>query len=435
MIPTGSRIAAPAPGADAQPTLPLPALVRFAVVLAIVSFTILQRFGLNLGGYSVDLALITQYFLVVSLLLTRLAHVDHASLTLFTACLVVALASCLLNVQQSSIGSLALLLIIYLPFIFHIRPEAEVGVGWHWMLGVYSNVALFCALCGIMQFAAQFAIHQPWLFNFDSDIPSAIRGNNDPYNTVIAVGSLYKSNGFFFVEPSHFSQTMGIALIVEIVLLKRLLRIGLLGCALLLSYSGTGLAVLLIAMMFPLGRKTAIRLALLSGFGVLIYWGLGDLLNLGFTLNRVDEFNQEGSSGSARFVSPLLLLWWGFDTDAWSAILGHGPGMILRAIERTTRPHDFFDPTWAKLAYDYGLLGLTLFVLFVASILNRSRAPSELRVGLFVMWLVMGGYLLIPMKTVELQVLALLWPAGAALRRRGARSSASPMFVGQPTSA
>jgi hypothetical protein len=437
MIQAGRRVAAAPSGADAQPTLQLPALVRFAVVLVIVSFTIFQRFGVNVGVYSIDLALIGQYVLVASLLLTGVAWADHTGLILFIACVVVAIASYLLNIQDASIGSLALLLIVYLPFVFHVRPDVDIDSGWRWTLKVYSNVALFCALSGIVQFLAQFAIHQPWLFNFIGDIPPAIRGNNDPYNTVIVVGSLYKSNGFFFVEPSHFSQTMGIALIVEIVVFKRLLRIGLLACALLLSYSGTGLGVLLIAMMFPLGRKTVIRLALLAGVGLAIYWGLGDLLNLSFMVKRVDEFNEAGSSGFARFVSPMLLIWWQIDVDAWSAILGHGPGMILRTIERMPRSREYFDPTWAKLVFDYGALGLIGFSLFIVRTLNQSRAPAELRAGLFTTWLVMGGYLLIPLKTAELQVLALMWPAGAALSQRSARLHGAPpsMWLDKPTSA
>jgi hypothetical protein len=190
-------------------------------------------------------------------------------------------------------------------------------------------------------------------------------------------------------------------------------------------------------MMFPLGRKTVIRLALLAGVALAIYWGLGDLLNLGFMVNRVDEFNETGSSGFARFVSPMLLIWWQIDVDAWSAILGHGPGMILRTIERMPRSREYFDPTWAKLIFDYGALGLIAFSLFIIRTLNQSRAPAELRAGLFTTWLVMGGYLLIPLKTAELQVLALMWPAGAALSQRSARLQGAPpsMLLGKPTSA
>jgi len=78
---------------------------------------------------------------------------------------------------------------------------------------------------------------------------------------VIAVGSHYKSNGFFFHEPSDFSFVMALGLVVEWVGQKRPLRLGCHALALLLTYSGTGLFALAIGLLFPLGLKTLLRLS------------------------------------------------------------------------------------------------------------------------------------------------------------------------------
>jgi len=140
---------------------------------------------------------------------------------------------------------------------------------------MFSHVALLCALAGIAQFYAQFVFQAPWLFDFSRDLPWHLRGPSG-YNTVIPVGELYKSNGFFLREPSHFSFLMALALLAELQMARRPLRLVTFGLALLLTYSGTGLLALSLGLMFPLGRRTLVQLLVLGVLGFVMFGLLGD---------------------------------------------------------------------------------------------------------------------------------------------------------------
>jgi hypothetical protein len=379
---------------------------RLLLILVILSATVLSRFGINLGTYSLNSSLIAVYVLISFALLSGNSIIDPRRLFAYYICVAVASTSFLVNkgfghVDRASWTSLFLLVAIYFPFVFVFHTNGSKENQLLWVMRAFSNIALFCACAGIAQFFAQFFIHSEWLFDFSRYIPTLLQGPGG-YNTVIPVGSLYKSNGFFFREPSLFSFAMALALLGELALYKRLLRIALLGLALLLSYSGTGLLALFIGLMFPLGRRTIVQLLWLLGIGGLVVWLLGDVLNLSFTLGRVQEFGSERSSAYIRYIAPMRLLHDSFDTDAWTALFGHGPGTI----QRTTQGYEFHDPTWAKLIFEYGLLGFMAFLVLVMAALNQRLMSIQVRAALFFCWLIMGGHLLTP-ETVAL-VLALV---------------------------
>ncbi|HEV8550228.1 MAG TPA: hypothetical protein VGQ57_14390, partial [Polyangiaceae bacterium] len=201
---------------------------------------------------------------------------------------------------------------------------------------------------------------------------------------------------------------MGLALIAEWHSFRRTARLACFGLALLLTYSGTGLLVLFIAMLFPLGRGTLVRLAVLGAAGAIVLFLLGDALNLWFTLGRLDEFGAERSSAYIRYIAPFRLIADTLGSTGWSAWLGHGPG----AIARETAAYEFHDPTWAKLLFEYGIFGAFACVgLFVVA-LRTPVVPERLRAVLFCSWLVMGGHLLTPEQNfLTLALVGLLGPA------------------------
>jgi hypothetical protein len=163
------------------------------------------------------------------------------------------------------------------------------------------------------------------------------------------------------------------------------------GLALLLTYSGTGLMALLLGTAFPLRRRAAMALSV----GALVVTAavlFGDVLNLSFTLGRVTEFGSEGSSAYARYVAPLRLIVDSFHREPARLLLGHGPG----AISRLTLGYEFHDPTWAKLIFEYGILGFLAFVGLFVILLREGQAPLRIRGALLAAWLVMGGHLLSP---------------------------------------
>ena len=379
---------------------------KVGVTALLVSVTVLQRLGINFGSYSLNVALPAMYGLLIVAALTGVLAVSAPRLILYGVCASIALASTIVNAERSSVSSLLLLIAMYLPFIFVLTPAS--GATQDGVLQTFLNLALLFALAGVAQFYAQFIVHADWLFDFTGYLPSLLRGPSG-FNTVIPVGALYKSNGFFFREPSLFSFVMALALMAESLSYRRVGRLICFGLALLLTYSGTGLLALLIGMLIPMNRKTMLRLSLLACLGGAAFLLLDDALNLSFTLGRLDEFGSESSSAYIRYIAPARLIAETWSAEPWTLWLGHGPGTILRK----EAGFEFHDPTWAKLVYEYGVLGFVAVVTLFLLALRRPTVPMRVRAMLFAAWLVMGGHLLSPEQNFLTVALLGLLPEGA----------------------
>lgn len=392
--------------------------LRVALVLLLLSVTVLERFGLSAGAISISAAMFAIYpFLIVAGLAGGLVLSLERTL-LYGSCMIVALASLLANEQDASFSSFALLAAMYLPFVFVLRPGALAADDAGWIYARFLDLCGVCALAGVTQFALQFVVHAHWLFDYSSYIPAPLRMNGI-FNTVIPMGSLNKSNGFFFREPSGFSYLMALGLIAETVSFKRPWRVAVLGLALLLTYSGTGILALLLASLHPFGVKTVLRLAGVVLLGALVFWLLGDALNLSFTLGRINEFSSDSSqsSGYIRYVAPARLVAETFAAGPHSPFLGHGPGTIFH----TLRSYEFHDPTWAKLLFEYGALGFLAFLGLFLCGLRRQSLPVQLRAALFWGWLIMGGHLLSPEQNFLTLILIGFTPFGSSLSRASER--------------
>lgn len=377
--------------------------VRRALVGLLVSVTLLQRLGVNFGSYSLNAGLLAMYgFLVVAAFGAALT-VSLPTLIALAVSFGVALMSAFVNAERSSLSSLSLLFAMYLPFAFLLAPAG--AVSHDDAVDLFGDLAFLCGIAGVLQFYAQFVVHGDWLFDFTAYLPSWLRGPGG-FNTVIPVGSHFKSNGFFFREPSGFSFLMALALMMEALGRRRPWRLVVLGLALLLSYSGTGLFALLIGSLVPLNRKTLVRVAVLAGIGALAFLLFDDALNLSFTLGRLDEFGSERSSGYIRYIAPGRLLADTAATEPATLWLGHGPGSITHK----EAGFEFHDPTWAKLIFEYGVLGFAAFVVLFLMALRRSAAPLRVRAMLFAAWLVMGGHLLSPEQNFLTLALVGLYP-------------------------
>ncbi len=405
--------------------------IRCAVVFALLATTVFARFGVNVGGESLPVSLAALYALLAALALAKHTRVDGTTTAIYGCVLLAAYVSWFINssyasVDRSSPSSLLFIIALYLPFTVILRTSSTSHSEWRWTARAFSNIAMLCALAGVVQFFAQFFFKAPWLIDFTPMLPDSIR-NIGTYNTAIPVGDLYKANGFFLREPSAFSFLMALAAIVEMNTEKRWKRITLFIFALLLTYSGTGVLALLIGLMFPLGRNTLVRLvALVVGGGLLITL-LGDTLNLSFTVNRLQEFGSEHSSAYIRYIAPMHVIAGSIDASPWSAVFGQGPG----SIQRTAQSFQAFDPTWAKLLFEYGLVGFTAMLALVIHALSQSRVPTQVAAVLFFSWLIMGGHLLSPDNVSMLYVLACMWRLQPT--SESARDSASPAEAGRAT--
>ena len=200
-------------------------------------------------------------------------------------------------------------------------------------------------------------------------------------------------------------------------------RLAVMALAMALSYSGTGILIAAAGLLLPTNTHALRRtLALLAA--LLVFWLLfRGLLNLDVFLDRATEFDKPNTSGYARFVAPMDVVQHGFASSWWAPYIGNGPGTIQPAIIRYTTTYAIHDPTWAKLLFEYGILGFSVMVGFAVAMVRRSAAPVELKIAVFYTWFAAGGMLLNPDVLALLFGLSALWrapslaPVQAAPRR------------------
>ena len=247
------------------------------------------------------------------------------------------------------------------------------------------------AIAGIVQFAAQFVGVRN--FQFSAILPQSILYERW-YNLVIPVGigSLLKSNGFFIIEPSTFSQFMALGLIIEATLFRRPRYLIFFILALVLSFSGTGWIVLLsflVAATFTLGRRgiviaTGTVTLLASAIGLIVL--ITPPVAAAFS-SRIQEFWEIGTSAHMRFITPFWLLGYVIHREPLSLLMGIGSG----ASEAISVPWFYDVNTPVKVLLEYGLPALVAYLMLF--LVNR-RTPVQRALVLpgMVLFLFAGGY-------------------------------------------
>ena len=246
------------------------------------------------------------------------------------------------------------------------------------------------AVAGLLQFALQFV--GIGLFSFAGIVPDQFL-IEEQYKVVIPIDrGLNKSNGFFLVEPSVFSQFMALAVVIEALYLRRAAYLVLFFAALLLSMSGTGWMVLgsyIAVLAISAGRRGLLGAILLAAGCALAFTALSfvapdfaDMMS-----GRMYEFTLPGTSGHERFVTPFMALQDLFNAAPWVSVTGIGPG----ASEQLMVPYIYHLNTPVKVLMEYGVFGLTLY-LALLTWGTRPKRQSTLLVPLMALLLLTGGY-------------------------------------------
>lgn len=386
-----------------------PAALKLALVFMLVAVTVLTRFGVRLNDvFAIGPGLVGLYLLAGALVWTGRAQIDPAAALVYVLLVAFTGMAVLVNLNfaqwrtQVSVNSWALLVVLYAPFVLRLAPSGDDRAMWLWLMHWYLLLAAGIALLGVLQYFIQFAYRAPWIIDFTPYIPEGLRSSGMA-NTANAMGKAFKSNGFFLREPSSFSFYMAFALVLEWSLFRRLWLMALLAMGLVVSYSGSGIAILLAAMTVPLGFKTLLRAAAGGLALVALYFTLGDVLNLDYTVGRVNEFTSNRSSAYCRFIAPAKTSIEQIDAHAWVSLLGHGSG-TMQKITNTC------ETTYGKVLFEYGLIGTLLFAVFMVLALRRAWMPLRARVGLGVYWLLLGGHLLAPEALLTILALCAIWP-------------------------
>ncbi len=256
---------------------------------------------------------------------------------------------------------------------------------------VVNAAFVFIGLCGIAQFLLQFA--GLGLFSFDDFVPRQFLFQG--WNTAIPIGTsgYFKSNGFFLVEPSVFSQVMALAIIVEILLFRRIAFMVVFCAGLMMSTSGTGWLMLLsfvLTASFSLGGR-GVRLSLATvAAGVLALLGFASMFPAGFEvfMSRTDEVYTIGSSGHDRFVTPWWFAGWILSRTPMAALYGLGPGITEHMA--MTPPYLFNTNPPVKIGLEYGF---PVFIVYMGYILvaQRTMTQKALVAPALVLLLIDGG--------------------------------------------
>jgi hypothetical protein len=253
----------------------------------------------------------------------------------------------------------------------------------------------------------QFLIGPDLIFPFDTLLPSNILVEG--YRTIapLAYGSpLRKSNGLFFLEPSHFSQCIALAVIIEIRYFRRWRFLLAYIAGLVVAFSGTGLVLLGLFLSFTMFRMNVrLLLGIVSGSIVgatavlLSPWG-------SYFTDRISEFQDPGASGFARFISPFHLIYDYMLSNPQKLLLGLGPGSLTQYLEKPW--YLAHDPTWIKVYFEYGLIGGTMFLVFVLHCLLRRSLDAYIASAMLFQFLILGGYVMTP-HVVYLMAILMIW--------------------------
>jgi len=398
--------------------------VKGGLVFAMLAVTVLDRFGVRISSdYAVPPGMIALYLLVGILFITGTGMLNPRGALAYLGVACVAGLSYLANVSfqpppAPSIASCLLLFVLYAPFAVSLQPGFAGVELWRWTVRLYIGFCVFLAIAGIAQFFLQFVYRPDWLFNYMPLIPEGLRASGG-WNTVNWAGEWgIKSNGFFLREASIFSVAMAFGLICELSLGRRKWVMALLATGLVVTYSGSGLLCLAVAMLFPLDRHSLPRILALVVVAAIVYFLFGDALNLGYTVERVGELNSGKTSAYCRFVYPNEIILQHLDTTPWAALLGHGSGTMPKSDIWCANG---VETTYAKAIFEYGIVGILAFGALVFGALNRSAAPIRIRVALAVMWLLLGGNLLTSEFLLLIFVFSAMWPEGVAANVRGSK--------------
>ncbi|MGI9451924.1 MAG: hypothetical protein ACR2QH_14980, partial [Geminicoccaceae bacterium] len=308
---------------------------------------------------------------------------------------VIGMSGCLLTLffkrDAFSIISMMMMFVIYFSYVFSYRIHFE---QYYKVLASYQNIMLFCVWCGLVQFLIQFPLSSDFMFPFDIVLPDSFFIPEFNLRIPITEDLPYeKSTGLWFLEPSHFSQFLAFAVIIELRYFNRRKRLLLYLGSMVLCFSGTGFILLALVGTILIVVQRRISLILLGIIGIASIFLFRDFFPFSIFYERLSDFTNPLASGSGRFIAPYWVIS-DLLQQGRSHILywGLGPGELKQIVENT----DYFvqDSSWFKLLVEYGWVGLAFFMLFFLPSLFAKSPDKILATACLVQFMLLGGYLL-----------------------------------------
>jgi hypothetical protein len=359
----------------------------FVLWMPIIGVTLVSKIAVEIGGREILIGVPAILGATAIGAFTGRLQLEPRRFMMYLGVCAILVAEQAFAVFSFSGSSLALLLALHIPYIFQLQGLTDEHRAEQ--LARFVNLTFFICIAGILQYFAQFAIGARYAYPIEHFTPHSFITHNYNYLNVLRYGSTtYKSNGFFLLEPSFYSQTLAIGFGLEAAGRRRYWRLATYAVGFGVSFSGTGLimmAFVLPTLMIAYRRYSLLLLLGVAGFTAVLF---GESLGLGLFLERSREFESTDSSGYQRYIGPAMLFGqylWG-DPQRW--LFGLGAGMMMRM---TPKPiFNAAETGWAKLILEFGLVGSIAYFAFLYTCIFKSNQPSVLRVSFAVMTLLSG---------------------------------------------
>lgn len=365
-------------------------LVLLILFLPIVGATFASKFttflpqsdGLSLGFPLLYLAL------GLGMLLPGRMYFDPGRLRFFCLMAGVLGALAAMRAEAVSLPSLALLLLLHLPYVFFVEAnETQIEK----IRRGFLNVGLFLALCGLAQYALQYVVAARYVFPLENFLPKAWLATGFNMQIPIVWGSnFYRANGIFMQEPSFYSQFLAIVILFELAGPSRLWRVALCAAAVLTSRSGTGLIVLAVCLpVLVLSRRRWDLLYLALALAPVLVLA-APYLHLDQILARIGEFGSSRSSAYERFVGGFHVFDLSLGSDPLRLLFGYGPGSYRALVQDLGYPAA--EMALFKIVIEFGVVGALLYFGFVFYCVFSARGPLPLRLAPAVCLFLNGAY-------------------------------------------
>jgi hypothetical protein len=382
-IADGTSYADAAPSSDLDSRLELTSTARFAIWFGVLSTTFFSQIAINIGEFPASTDLFAYGFFTLYLLGTGVARIKVVALVGFMLAAFFAVVRAKYFPEYASLTSLLLVFVLYVPLHFRLRRGLDLRDAQDYIQRVFVAVVVAISLIAVLQLVAVNALGLSVLKNISVVLPDEIKAAGI-YRFDREGGGIAKANGFFLREASTLSIVTAFAILTEYFSLARKRILGILAAGLLASMSGSGVFIIFVGLAFPSSFRRVPYFVVLSLLVVLLVISAPEIPGLGLWVDRLSEFHIEGSSGYARYVAPFEMVQRGFDQGSSAIWFGNGAGSYLRTILLLQRHYEISDPTWAKLLYEYGVMGFVLIpAVFMARLYSSSLRPEICNAILF----------------------------------------------------
>lgn len=374
----------------------------FTIEMVIVVVT--QKIAVPIGSAEasqVALALLVHAAVIGILAVRGLLRVSPLSLVLLCgfAC-VAGFSAVLLASPTYSTMSLLLLIIISTFYVFRVELDWEHYLKW---LANFQLIAVAAASLLFLNWAMQFA--GLGMIDLNSMTPRKLLYLHYNYIQPIHWGSPWmKPNAVFFLETSHISQFIAMAIVIELTCFFRVRYLAFLGAALLSSFGGTGMMTLALTVPFLLGRVP--RGLILAGIVALpiAYMGAS---SIGLTSNiesRIGEFGSRGTSGEMRFSRPAEAVVDAMFGDEVDMLIGKGAGSMPKG--QSAKGANFAWAPYSKVFVEYGIIAFVFWAVLILTAMFGHGVPFAISWVVFLQYQFMNGSLNVPLHTIYAMLLA-----------------------------